>query len=96
MCKDTGRMVTKGDDITDDILRALVLGYAVINNEEYEDLFTGTGQRINTNYMSVSNIVKLGYKSSLPCSGMIGMPSLNNIKSNSSVTGVGNFRGRLF
>jgi hypothetical protein len=92
MCKDTGRMVTKGDDVTDDILRALVLGYAVINKEEYEELFTGLGNSVNTNYANINSIVRVGYKSvsNVPAN----MPNFGFQNRTTSVTGVGSFRGK--
>jgi hypothetical protein len=92
MCKDTGRMVTKGDDVTDDILRALVLGYAVINKEEYEELFTGLGNSVNTNYENINSIVRVGYKSvsNVPAN----MPNFGFQNRTTSVSGVGSFRGK--
>ncbi len=92
MCKDTGRMVTKGDDVTDDILRALVLGYAIINKEEYEELFTGIGNSINTNYANINSIIRVGMKSvsNVPSN----MPNFGFQNRTTSVSGVGSFRGK--
>lgn len=93
MCKDTGRMVTKGDDVTDDILRAVILGYAVINKDEYIELFTGIGNKINSSYMDIRNIVKVGYKSvsNKPVSNV---PNFNAQQRTTTVPGIGSFRRR--
>jgi len=93
MCKDTGRMVTKGDDVTDDILRAVILGYAVINKDEYIELFTGIGNKVNDSYSDIRNIVKVGYKSvsNAPVSNV---PSFNSQQRTTFVPGIGSFRRR--
>jgi len=55
MTRDTGRMVTKGEEVTDDILRTIVLGYAVLNMEEYEHLFNTEG--VYDKFINLSSII---------------------------------------
>lgn len=43
MSSDTGRTVIKGDGFTDDLLRAVCLGRAIICDPEYEELLSGAG-----------------------------------------------------
>ncbi len=59
MSRDTGRTVTKGDDITDDILRALTLGTHALLNEDYEDLFKEGGDETGKYYKNLTDIAKL-------------------------------------
>jgi len=49
MIKDTGRTVTKGDDIDDDIFRAMSIGTSIITNEDYAHLFDGSGYDLMSN-----------------------------------------------
>jgi hypothetical protein len=37
--KDNGRIITKGDETSDDILRAVCLGHAILTDEDYADFF---------------------------------------------------------
>lgn len=39
--KDNGRIITKGDETSDDILRAVCLGHSLLWNENYDELFSG-------------------------------------------------------
>lgn len=57
MSKDTGKTVTKGDDMTDDILRTLVLGYSILQDEEYADRFNTEGEETTTKYRDVNSII---------------------------------------
>lgn len=42
--KDTGKTIAKGEDATDDLLRAVCLGNALLDNEEFDDLFSEEGE----------------------------------------------------
>ncbi len=55
---DNGRNVIKGEEMTDDILRALVIGYYALRGEEYKDLFKGSGSERNIYYSNVESIIK--------------------------------------
>ena len=59
--KDTGRIVTKGDEVTDDILRAFVLGYSVLTDPEYESYFDLVGMEINN--IDISKIMNISLHS---------------------------------
>lgn len=39
LSKDTGRIITKGEEISDDILRSSVLGLTLLDHPDFEDLF---------------------------------------------------------
>lgn len=62
MCKDTGRTVTKGDDITDDLLRSAVLGYSILTHKEYSELFTTEGRVLNK-YNRIESVLSLNLRS---------------------------------
>lgn len=62
MCKDTGRTVTKGDDITDDLLRSAVLGYSILTHKEYSKLFTTEGRVLNK-YNRIESVLSLNLRS---------------------------------
>jgi intein/homing endonuclease len=50
MVKDTGRTVTKGDEITDDIFRAFSLGSTFLMDEDYKSIFEGISKETKTGY----------------------------------------------
>lgn len=52
--KDTGRIITKGDETTDDILRACILGTAVMLDEDYASLFDGSATNMKRKYIGMS------------------------------------------
>ncbi len=63
LSKDTGRTVLKGDGITDDILRCIVLGYSLINNEEYSNMFDLVGSERNLKYKDINSFIRIHEKS---------------------------------
>lgn len=44
MSQDNGNTVTKGDDVTDDLLRALCLGHSILTSEDHKQKFKGEGR----------------------------------------------------
>jgi len=59
MSQDSGRIITKGDDTTDDILRTICLGHAILNDENYNELFYGSGSERSLLYNDINSIIKL-------------------------------------
>ncbi len=55
---DNGRTITKGEEMTDDILRALILGYYALTDEEYKDMFLGSGSEKSLYYSNIDSIIK--------------------------------------
>jgi len=88
MCRDTGRTITKGDEITDDILRTICLGYSILTHEDYKDLFTFDGKMLNK-YNKIDSIMSVSLRS---------QPNLGNLSNLGfqvrSVPGIGVIQSR--
>ena len=52
--KDTGRTVTKGDETTDDLLRACVLGTSIMLDDEYASRFDGSATNMRKKYIGMA------------------------------------------
>jgi hypothetical protein len=67
LSKDTGKSVVKNteNDITDDILRCVVLGHYALNSAEYEELFEGEGEE--EGQFSIADMIAV-----IPKSGGVG------------------------
>lgn len=63
MSVDTGKIITKGTDMTDDLLRASVLGYALLTSGEYDDIFDGKG--FESTNVNTQNMIVLGTKGNM-------------------------------
>lgn len=88
MVKDTGRTVTKGDEVTDDIFRSFVVGHAVMTHEDHADLFEVRGSDLPTRQNISDMVVVVGASSIRPGSSPVSS-SLGSIAGGSSL---GNFR----
>ena len=88
MCRDTGRTITKGDEITDDILKTICLGYSILTHEDYKDLFTFDGKMLNK-YNKIDSIMSVNLRS---------QPNLGNLSNLGfqvrSVPGIGVIQSR--
>lgn len=43
--KDNGRIITKGDETSDDILRAVCLGHSILRDEQFDEVFESDGEQ---------------------------------------------------
>ena len=83
-----GKTVTKGENVTDDIFRAAVLGYSIILRDEYKKIFKGS-----VSGGSSYGIGALPGQGSLNTSGKLGaVASGNSISGNSRIGAISSFR----
>lgn len=83
-----GKTVTKGENVTDDIFRAAVLGYSIILRDEYKKIFKGS-----VSGGSSYGIGALPGQGTLNPSGKLGaVASGNSISGNSRIGAISSFR----
>jgi intein/homing endonuclease len=63
MCKDNGKSVSKGIEVSDDVLRSVALGVSIILNDDYKHKFSGEGEE-TSKFVDIRSMISVALKSS--------------------------------